>query len=88
MIDDPGLTRIATHVAAAQRRQVAGAIAKVAARHPSLRTAVVTGLGDAIAAAAVREAGLEPRLLRDDWQDVTALAPAAAVALLLEAQHG
>ncbi|MFL5521019.1 MAG: hydantoinase/oxoprolinase family protein [Gemmatimonadales bacterium] len=88
MIDDPGLTRIATHVAAAQRRQVAGAIAKVAARHPSLRTAVVTGLGDAIAAAAVHEAGLEPRLLRDDWQDVTALAPAAAVALLLEAQHG
>ena len=88
MIDEPGLTRIAAHVAAAQRRQLAEAIATVAARHPSLRTAVVTGIGDAIAAVSVRDAGLESRLLRDDWHDVTALAPAAAVALLLEMQHG
>jgi probable H4MPT-linked C1 transfer pathway protein len=88
MIDGVGLTRIATHVAAAQRRQVAQAIAKVAARHPGLRTAVVGGIGDGIATAAAREAGLQPLLLRDAWQDATALAPAAAVALLLAAQHG
>jgi probable H4MPT-linked C1 transfer pathway protein len=88
MIDDAGLTRIATHVASAQLRQIASAITRVVARHPSLQVAVVTGIGDGIAGEAVREAGLAPRLLRDDWHDVTALAPAAAVALLFEAQHG
>jgi probable H4MPT-linked C1 transfer pathway protein len=88
MIDEAGLTRIAEHVAAAQRGQLARAAARVAARHPALRTAVVTGVGDRIAAHALREAGFEPRLLRDDWADVTTLAPAAAVALLLEAGHG
>jgi len=88
MVDEAGLTRIAEHVGAAQRRQLARAAAKVAARHPAIRTAVVTGVGDAIAAAALREAGLEPRLLRDEWEDVTILAPAAAVALLLEARNG
>jgi probable H4MPT-linked C1 transfer pathway protein len=87
MVGEAGLTRIAEHVAAAQRGQLARAAARVAARHPGLRTAVVTGVGDAIAAAALRQAGLEPRLLRDDWDDVTNLAPAAAVALLLEAMH-
>jgi probable H4MPT-linked C1 transfer pathway protein len=88
MVGEAGLTRIAEHVAAAQRRQLARAATMVAARHPGLGTAVVTGVGDAIAAAALREAGFEPRRLRDDWGDVTTLAPAAAVALLLEALHG
>jgi probable H4MPT-linked C1 transfer pathway protein len=88
MVDETGLTRIAEHVACAQRALLARAAARVAARHPALGTAVVTGVGDGIAAAALREAGLVPRLLRDEWADVTTLAPAAAVALLLEALHG
>lgn len=89
MLDDDAVGRIAAALAEAQRRTVTAAIAKVHARHPSLRTAVVTGLGDFIAADAARCAGLEIRALADWIGDAARTAPAAAVAwLLAEALRG
>ena len=61
------------------------AIARVRARHPSLRTAVVTGLGAFLGAAAARAAGLTVVPLAAELGDAAArCAPAASVALLLE----
>jgi uncharacterized hydantoinase/oxoprolinase family protein len=57
----------------------------VRARHPSLRTAVVTGLGDFVAARAAAAAGLHvERLAESLGGDAARCAPAAAVALLME----
>ena len=61
------------------------AIRRVAARHRSLRTAVVTGLGAFLASAAARAAELEVMPLSSEIGDAAArCAPAASVALLLE----
>ena len=88
MLDDQAISRIADHVAATQSAQVAHAIRRVRARHPSLRSshaAVVTGLGAFIAERAAREAGLTPIPLAETVGAAAARsAPAVAVALLLE----
>jgi probable H4MPT-linked C1 transfer pathway protein len=83
LLDRQGITRIAEAVAAAQVGTIAAAIARVTRRHPAVRTAVVTGLGEFIAAHAARAAGLEPVPLAEEiGDDAARYAPAAAVALL------
>ncbi|HKG95327.1 MAG TPA: hydantoinase/oxoprolinase family protein [Gemmatimonadaceae bacterium] len=86
MLDDAAITAIARHVADAQALAIADAIGRVRARHPGrLDTAVVTGLGAFLAAAAAGRAGV-PRILRlaDEHDDAVARStPAAAVAVLL-----
>jgi len=88
LLDDAGVDAIAACVAEAQAEQIATAVRRVVARHPRLRdggTAVVTGLGDFLAAAAAERAGLPLRRLAEQVGDAAArCAPAAAVALLLE----
>jgi probable H4MPT-linked C1 transfer pathway protein len=88
MLDDAALDRIATHAAAAQRAALAGAIARVRARHPGLRIAAVAGIGARIVEAAAAECGLATRQLDAVLPDAAHLAPAAAVALLLESAGG
>jgi uncharacterized hydantoinase/oxoprolinase family protein len=56
---------------------------RVLARHPRLVKAVVAGLGEFIAAEAVRRTGLEPIPLAQRLGDAARTAPAAAVAWLL-----
>jgi (4-(4-[2-(gamma-L-glutamylamino)ethyl]phenoxymethyl)furan-2-yl)methanamine synthase len=82
-LDDAAIDRIADAVAAAQIRRTADAITRVCARHPGMRTAVVTGVGDFVAAAAASQLGLSVRTLADAWgPDAAHAAPAAAVAFL------
>jgi (4-(4-[2-(gamma-L-glutamylamino)ethyl]phenoxymethyl)furan-2-yl)methanamine synthase len=84
LVDAAALDRIADAVAAVQVERTAAAIARVRARHPEIGTAVVTGAGDFIAAAAADRAGLAVRWLADEFgPDASVAAPAAAVALLL-----
>jgi probable H4MPT-linked C1 transfer pathway protein len=83
LLDDEGTARLADAVASAQVDRVSAAIARVIHRHPSLRTAVVTGLGAFIAEDAAHAAGLEVLRLSAELGDAAArCAPAAAVALL------
>ena len=57
-------------------------------RHPALTLAVVTGLGDFLAAEAARRAALRVAHLAAALGPAARHAPAAAVALLLAAQLG
>jgi probable H4MPT-linked C1 transfer pathway protein len=83
LLDATDIGRIADAVAAEQVATIAAAIGSVCARHPSLRTAVVTGLGEFIAIDAARAAGLEVVSLAGEiGVDAARYAPAAAVALL------
>jgi len=85
MLDEAGISAIAGALADAQIELVARAIRRVAARHRSLRTAVVTGLGAFLASEAARAAELEVMPLSSEIGDAAArCAPAASVALLLE----
>ena len=85
MLDDAAVSTIADAVAAAQVERVAAAIGLVIERQPSLGTAVVTGLGAFIGAAAARAAGLTDLRLSATLGDAAArCAPAAAVGLLME----
>jgi len=85
MLDDEDISTIADALAHTQVSSVARAIRRVAARHPSLGTAVVTGLGAFIAEAAAREAGLGVEPLSAAIGDAAArCAPAVSVALLRE----
>jgi probable H4MPT-linked C1 transfer pathway protein len=87
LIDGHGISRIADAVADAQVRRIVSAIERIRGRHPSLRTAVVTGIGAAIADASARAAGLDVIHLASAIGAAAArCAPAAAVALLLERQ--
>jgi probable H4MPT-linked C1 transfer pathway protein len=75
---------IARGLEEAQVAAVADAVRQVAGRHPRIGAAVVTGLGDFVAAAAARRAGLEVVHLAERLGDGAArTAPAAAVAILL-----
>ena len=86
MLDEGAISVIADALAQAQVERIAAAVVRVAARHPSLRTAVVTGLGAFIGARAARVAGLEVAHLAESLGDAAArCAPAASVALLLDA---
>ncbi|MGH9236401.1 MAG: hydantoinase/oxoprolinase family protein [Vicinamibacterales bacterium] len=83
LVGDSARTHIAHAIAAQQVAAIAAAIRRVRSRHPSLRTAVVTGLGHFIASAAARSASLDVVSLADDiGEDAARYAPAAAVALL------
>jgi probable H4MPT-linked C1 transfer pathway protein len=83
MLTEAEITEIASSLAEAQRRRVAAAIGRVRSRHPRLELAVVTGLGDFIAAHAASLAGLEVVHLADRLGSAARTAPAAAVAWLL-----
>jgi probable H4MPT-linked C1 transfer pathway protein len=84
MIDETGISRIADAIASAQVAHIAAALQRVSGRHPSIRTAVVTGLGAFIAERAAEAAGLTVLALASELGDAAArCAPAAAVALLL-----
>jgi probable H4MPT-linked C1 transfer pathway protein len=83
ILDDRSVSAIADALADAQVARVATALRQVVARHRSLRTAVVTGLGAFIAAQAAKAVGLEAVALADTLGDAAArCAPAASVALL------
>jgi probable H4MPT-linked C1 transfer pathway protein len=84
MLAEDDITRLAQAVADAQLADVAQAISRVLERHPDTVSAVVTGLGDFIAAAAARRAGLQVLTLADTLgREAARAAPAAAVAYLL-----
>jgi probable H4MPT-linked C1 transfer pathway protein len=85
MLDDCAVDRIAEHVAEAQVARMTGALARVLARHPELRLAVTAGLGTFLAERAAQRAGLMTANLADTLgAEASRIAPAAAVALLLE----
>ena len=89
LLDERDVGAIADALAAAQVERIATAIGRVRARHPSLAAAVVTGLGDFIAARAAAAAGLHVvHLSASLGGDAARCAPAAAVALLLERELG
>jgi probable H4MPT-linked C1 transfer pathway protein len=85
LVNDAELDAIARAVAEAQVNQIVAGIRQVLARHPEIRRAAVTGLGEPVAAAAARQAGLEVHHLSDSLGVAAArIAPAAAVANLMQ----
>jgi probable H4MPT-linked C1 transfer pathway protein len=87
MLDDQTLTAIATSIAETQIQTIADAVHGVCTHHPSIRSAVVTGLGDFLAIAAARRVGLHViHLSATLGDDAARSAPASAVALLLASQ--
>ena len=83
MLDDESIDRISRSLAIAQVGTVAAALRRVLARWPSIRLAVVAGLGDFIAAEAARSLNLEIIPLANRLGPSARTAPAAAVAWLL-----
>ena len=84
LLDDPRISAIADSVAEAQVDLIVRAITQVRQRHPTLQTAVVTGLGSFLATRGARRVGLRVVQLADSiGTDGSRCAPAAAVALLL-----
>jgi hypothetical protein len=85
MLDEDAISVIADHLWAAQVDRVAGAIARIVRREASAdrNPAIVTGLGDFLAAEAARRAGLQVTHLSERWGRAARHAPAAAIALLL-----
>ena len=86
LLDEAAIDAIARSLADAQIGRVSAALERVARRHPGAAGAVVTGLGAFIAAAAARRAGLRVTDLTERLGPAARHAPAAAVALLLDAQ--
>jgi aspartokinase-like uncharacterized kinase len=85
LMDEAAVAEVADALAAAQVERIAAAMRVVGARHPSIRCAVVAGLGAFVAARAARAAGFEVLPLAAACGDLASeCAPAAAVALLLE----
>ncbi|HZI22414.1 MAG TPA: hydantoinase/oxoprolinase family protein [Gemmatimonadales bacterium] len=82
MLDDDAVDAIADALWDAQVTRIARDVTRVHARHPTLTRAVVTGLGEFLAAAAARRAGLHVIPLSDMLGPAARHAPAAAVALL------
>ncbi len=83
MLDAPAIDAIAMALAEAQIEKIAAGVTRVRGRHPTLARAVVTGLGDFIAAESARRAGMQVVALADRLGDAGRTAPAAAVAWLL-----
>jgi aspartokinase-like uncharacterized kinase len=84
MLDAHGISEIADALASAQIERITAAIRGIKDRHPSLTTAVVTGLGAFIGERAARAGGLAvERLSSALGGDGARCAPAASVALLL-----
>jgi probable H4MPT-linked C1 transfer pathway protein len=87
MLDDAAITRLADALARAQTRSIQSALQRVLEPHPSIRAAVVTGLGAFLGIAAARALNLDVLLLSQELGEAGArCAPAVAVALLLEQQ--
>jgi probable H4MPT-linked C1 transfer pathway protein len=87
MLDEDAVTRVADALARAQARTIQAAIQRVLEPHPSIRVAVVTGLGAFLGVAAARALNLEVVPLSQELGEAGArCAPAVAVALLLEQQ--
>ena len=86
MLDAAAIDAIARAVVAAQKEQVVHGIRWVRAAFPTLGIAVVTGLGEFIAADAARQTGLEVISLAAHWGSAARVAPAAAVGWLLAEQ--
>lgn len=83
MLDEDAVGTIARALGESQLESVMAGMRRVLARHPALDTAVITGLGDFIAAEAVRRLGLGLVPLADRLGGASRMAPAAAVAWLL-----
>jgi (4-(4-[2-(gamma-L-glutamylamino)ethyl]phenoxymethyl)furan-2-yl)methanamine synthase len=83
MLDEAAINGIARALVEAQLERVTDGVRRVRARCPDAGTAVVAGLGDFIATAAARRAGLEVTRLADRLGAAARTAPAAAVAWLL-----
>jgi (4-(4-[2-(gamma-L-glutamylamino)ethyl]phenoxymethyl)furan-2-yl)methanamine synthase len=88
MLDEAAIDGIARAAVEAQAEQVVNGIRLVREAFPTLRTAVVTGLGEFIAAGAARRSGLHVVSLASHWGGVARVAPAAAVGWLLAEQLG
>jgi probable H4MPT-linked C1 transfer pathway protein len=88
LLDEPAIDGIARTVAEAQVEQAVQGIRLVRRAFPELGTAIVTGLGEFIAAEAARRAGLEVVSLASHWGQAARVAPAAAVGWLLAEQLG
>lgn len=90
MLDDGAIDRIARAVVEAQLELVAAGVRRVLTAFPDTTLAVVTGLGDFVAAEAARRVGLEVKPLSDSFGPAARTAPAAAVACLLanRLEHG
>jgi probable H4MPT-linked C1 transfer pathway protein len=82
MLEDRAIDQIAQALAEAQLQPIIEALLEIRSRYP-IRTAVVTGLGEFIAADAARRAGLEVVRLSDRLQGADQTAAATAVAWLL-----
>jgi probable H4MPT-linked C1 transfer pathway protein len=87
MLDETALDAIAGALAEAQVDRVASSVRRVRARHPDIGHAVVTGLGDFIAADAAGRAGLVVIRLSEYVGEAARNAPAVAVAWLLAEQE-
>ena len=87
MLDEGAISAIADALWEAQVDRIASAILRIVRRHTSLERgpAVVTGVGDFLAAEAARRAGLQVTHLSERWGRAARHAPAAAIALLLAA---
>jgi (4-(4-[2-(gamma-L-glutamylamino)ethyl]phenoxymethyl)furan-2-yl)methanamine synthase len=87
MLDDAAITRLADALALAQVRSIQAAMQRVLESRPSIRVAVVTGLGAFLGIAAAEALNLEVVALSHELGEAGArCAPACAVALLLEQQ--
>jgi probable H4MPT-linked C1 transfer pathway protein len=87
MLDEAAITRVADALARAQIRSIQSAMQRVLEPHPSIRVAVVTGLGAFLGIAAAHALDLEVVPLSHQLGEAGArCAPAVAVALLLERQ--
>jgi len=85
MLDETEIAAIADALWEAQVTRIAAGLERVRARHPGSARAVVTGLGEFLAAAAAQRIGLHVTHLSDSLGAAARHAPAAAVALLFPA---
>ena len=84
MLDDPAIESIARALARDQVNSIVRALRELRRRHPAIDTAVITGLGDFLAAEAAEGAGLNVVYLADRIGSGGITAPAVAVACLLD----
>ena len=89
MLEEDEITGLARSIEEAQVERVAASLRSALERHPTIRRAVVTGIGDFLGAAAARRVGLEVSSLAEHLgPDASRVAPAAAIALLLSESNG
>jgi probable H4MPT-linked C1 transfer pathway protein len=87
LLDQTAVEAIARALAEAQVERVTSSVSRVRARHPEIGSAVVTGLGDFIAAEAASRAGLGGIKFSEYVGEAARNAPAVAVAWLLAEQE-